>query len=135
MIKIRIDELATARGMTYRQLAQQSGLSESHLRRLRQGKVRFVRFTTLQRLVRALGVENMNDLLQLDLKHELKEHYTIPEVAKRFRVPMSTILDEIGRGELRGTMEQGYFTISRHAVADYVRRHTVPAPQPDAGDR
>jgi excisionase family DNA binding protein len=135
MIRLRINELAAARGMTYRALAQHSGLSERHLRRLRQGTVTHVGLHTMYRLCDALGVENVGDLIQLDREQELKECYTIAEVAELFKVPMDTIFNELGRGELHGTKVQGHVAISRQAVEDYVRRHTVPAPQPDAIDR
>jgi putative transcriptional regulator len=56
-IRIRLDEVLAARKRTAKQLAQQIGVSETHLSLFRSGKVRGVRFATLAKLCAALACE------------------------------------------------------------------------------
>jgi putative transcriptional regulator len=53
-IRITLDEVLAARKRTAKQLAQQIGVSETHLSLFRSGKVRGVRFGTLAKLCAAL---------------------------------------------------------------------------------
>lgn len=53
-IIITLDALLAKRGMTGKQLAQEIGLSETQLSLFRSGKVRGIRFATLDRLCRVL---------------------------------------------------------------------------------
>lgn len=64
-IRIRLDELLAARGTTARQLAEDIGVSETHLSLFRSGKVKGVRFSTLSKLCLALGCQPA-DLLAYD---------------------------------------------------------------------
>ena len=53
-IRITLDVLLAQRGMTGKQLARDVGLSETQLSLFRSGKVRGIRFATLERLCAAL---------------------------------------------------------------------------------
>ena len=54
-IRIMLDDVLARRGMTAKQLAEQIGVSQTHLSLFRTGKVRGVRFSTLSKLCLALG--------------------------------------------------------------------------------
>ncbi|MFY1831432.1 helix-turn-helix domain-containing protein [Myxococcus fulvus] len=56
-IRIMLDDVLARRGMTAKQLAEQIGVSQTHLSLFRTGKVRGVRFSTLSKLCLALGCE------------------------------------------------------------------------------
>jgi putative transcriptional regulator len=53
-IKITLDLVLAKRGMTGKQLSQEIGLSETQLSLFRSGKVRGIRFATLERLCAVL---------------------------------------------------------------------------------
>jgi len=53
-IRITLDEVLAARKRTAKQVAQQIGVSETHLSLFRSGKVRGARFATLAKLCAAL---------------------------------------------------------------------------------
>jgi putative transcriptional regulator len=53
-IRITLDAMLAARGMTAKQLASTIGVSETHLSLFRSGKVKGVRFDTLAKLCEAL---------------------------------------------------------------------------------
>lgn len=53
-IKVTLDSMLEKRGVTGKQLAQQVGLSETQMSLFRSGKVRGIRFSTLERLCLAL---------------------------------------------------------------------------------
>jgi putative transcriptional regulator len=56
-IRINLDAVLAARGMTAKQLAAQIGVSETHLSMFRSGKVKGVRFSTLDKLCVALACQ------------------------------------------------------------------------------
>ena len=56
-IRITLDELLAKRGMTAKHLAALVGVSETHLSMFRSGKVKGVRFSTLDKLCTALGCQ------------------------------------------------------------------------------
>jgi putative transcriptional regulator len=64
-IRITLDAVLAARGMTAKQLAARIGVSETHLSLFRSGKVKGVRFDTLSRLCEALECRP-GDLLDLN---------------------------------------------------------------------
>ncbi len=53
-VKVTLDSMLEKRGVTGKQLAQQVGLSETQMSLFRSGKVRGIRFSTLERLCLAL---------------------------------------------------------------------------------
>jgi putative transcriptional regulator len=63
-IRITLDAVLAARGMTAKQLAARIGVSETHLSLFRSGKVKGVRFDTLAKLCEALECRP-GDLLDL----------------------------------------------------------------------
>jgi len=65
-IRITLDEVLAARKRTAKQVAQQIGVSETHLSLFRSGKVRGVRFVTLAKLCAALECQP-GDLIAYDL--------------------------------------------------------------------
>jgi putative transcriptional regulator len=64
-IIITLDSLLAKRGMTGKQLAQEIGLSETQLSLFRSGKVRGIRFATLDRLCKVLDCRP-GDLIDCD---------------------------------------------------------------------
>ena len=64
-IRIKLDAVLAARSMKAKQLAEIIGVSETHLSLFRSGKVRGVRFSTLEKLCRALDCQP-GDLLVYD---------------------------------------------------------------------
>ena len=56
-IRITLDDVLARKGMKAKQLAEQIGVSQTHLSLFRSGKVRGVRFSTLSKLCAALGCE------------------------------------------------------------------------------
>lgn len=64
-IIITLDALLAKRGMTGKQLAQEIGLSETQLSLFRSGKVRGLRFATLDRLCKVLDCRP-GDLIDCD---------------------------------------------------------------------
>lgn len=62
-IRITLDAVLTRRGMTAKQLAALVGVSEVHLSMFRSGKVKGVRFSTLDKLCRALDCQPADLLL------------------------------------------------------------------------
>ncbi len=64
-IIITLDALLAERGMTGKQLAQEIGLSETQLSLFRSGKVRGIRFATLDRLCKVLDCRP-GDLIDCD---------------------------------------------------------------------
>ena len=64
-IIVRLDVLLAMRKMTSRELASRIGISEQNLSMLRSGKVRGVRFNTLEAICRELDCQP-GDLLEFD---------------------------------------------------------------------
>ncbi len=64
-IIITLDAVLAKRGMTGKQLAQEIGLSETQLSLFRSGKVRGIRFATLDRLCKVLECRP-GDLIDCD---------------------------------------------------------------------
>jgi putative transcriptional regulator len=64
-IRITLDDVLVREGMKAKQLAEQIGVSQTHLSLFRSGKVRGVRFSTLSKLCAALGCEP-GDLIKYD---------------------------------------------------------------------
>lgn len=64
-IIVTLDALLAKRGMTGKQLAQEIGLSETQLSLFRSGKVRGIRFATLDRLCKVLDCRP-GDLIDCD---------------------------------------------------------------------
>ena len=54
-VKITIDAVLRARGVTAKAIAEQIGISETQLSQFRSGKVRGLRFSTLAKLCYVLG--------------------------------------------------------------------------------
>ena len=63
MIIIRLDVVLALRKMKARQLAQEIGITEQNLSLLKSGKVKGIRFETLEKLCRALDCQP-GDLLE-----------------------------------------------------------------------
>ncbi|WP_394063527.1 helix-turn-helix domain-containing protein [Alcaligenes sp. WGS1538] len=63
MIIIRLDVVLALRKMKARQLAQEIGITEQNLSLLKSGKVKGIRFETLEKLCRALHCQP-GDLLE-----------------------------------------------------------------------
>ena len=68
-IVVRLDVMLAIRKMTSRELAARIGLSEQNLSLLRSGKVRGVRFNTLESICRELQCQP-GDLLEFDPQAE-----------------------------------------------------------------
>jgi putative transcriptional regulator len=64
-IRITLDAMLAARGLTAKQVAAQIGVSETHLSLFRSGKVKGVRFDTLAKLCAVLECRP-GDLLDFD---------------------------------------------------------------------
>lgn len=64
-IIVRLDVMLAMRKMTSRELASRIGISEQNLSMLRSGKVRGVRFNTLEAICRELDCQP-GDLLEFD---------------------------------------------------------------------
>lgn len=64
-IKICLDELLKARGMTSKELCAKVGITEANLSILRSGKAKGVRFHTINRICYYLDCQ-VGDLLQFD---------------------------------------------------------------------
>jgi putative transcriptional regulator len=64
-IIVRLDVMLARRKMTSRELAARIGISEQNLSLLRSGKVRGVRFATLEAICRELDCQP-GDLLEFD---------------------------------------------------------------------
>ncbi|MCP3165283.1 helix-turn-helix domain-containing protein [Myxococcus qinghaiensis] len=64
-IRITLDEVLARKGLKAKQLAEQIGVSQTHLSLFRSGKVKGVRFSTLSKLCMALGCAP-GDLIQYD---------------------------------------------------------------------
>lgn len=64
-IIITLDTMLAKRGMTGKQLAQEIGLSETQISLFRSGKVRGIRFATLDRLCKVLDCRP-GDLIDCD---------------------------------------------------------------------
>jgi transcriptional regulator with XRE-family HTH domain len=56
-VRLRLRELRMAKGLTQVELAERSGLQQSLISYLEAGKAQGVKFDTLERLARALGVD------------------------------------------------------------------------------
>lgn len=56
-IRIRLDEILAAKHIKAKQIATAIGVSETHLSLFRSGKVRGVRFSTLEKLCAALDCQ------------------------------------------------------------------------------
>lgn len=64
-IRITLDKVLTDRGMTARELIQSVGITEANMSLLRTGKVRGVRFQTLEKICEVLDCQPA-DLLVYD---------------------------------------------------------------------
>jgi putative transcriptional regulator len=64
-MRITLDEMLTKRGVTGKQLAKEIGLSETQMSLFRSGKVRGIRFSTLERLCDVLDCKP-GDLIDYD---------------------------------------------------------------------
>ncbi|NVJ24549.1 MULTISPECIES: helix-turn-helix domain-containing protein [Myxococcus] len=64
-IRITLDEVLARKGLKAKQLAEQIGVSQTHLSLFRSGKVKGVRFSTLSKLCMALECAP-GDLIQYD---------------------------------------------------------------------
>ncbi|MDG2319687.1 MAG: helix-turn-helix transcriptional regulator [Rhodospirillaceae bacterium] len=53
-IRITLDQVLSEQGMTARELAQEVGITEANMSLLRTGKVRGVRFSTLEKIYATL---------------------------------------------------------------------------------
>ncbi len=69
---IRLNELMTQRGLKPKEVAARTGISPRHLRRLRSGNVRYIRFDTVNKLTRGLDITSIGDLIAYD--PDAKEH-------------------------------------------------------------
>ncbi len=56
-IRVTLDQVLAERGMTARELAQEVGITEANMSLLRRGKVRGVRFQTLEKICEVLDCE------------------------------------------------------------------------------
>ena len=64
-VTITLDAMLARRGMTGKQLAAEIGLSETQLSLFRSGKVRGIRFSTLEKMCAALDCKP-GDLIDFD---------------------------------------------------------------------
>lgn len=64
-IRVRLDEILKARGMTSKELCAKVGITEANLSILRSGKARGVRFHTINRICYFLEC-SVGDLLEFD---------------------------------------------------------------------
>lgn len=64
-IRVRLDQLLDARGMTLTQLAEEVGMTLANLSILKTGKARAIRFSTLEALCRTLKCQP-GDLIAFD---------------------------------------------------------------------
>lgn len=68
-IRIHLDEILRARGMTSKELCAKVGITEANLSVLRSGKARGVRFGTINRICYYLACD-VGDILKFDGKLE-----------------------------------------------------------------
>lgn len=68
-IRVHLDEVLKARGMTSKELCAKVGITEANLSILRSGKARGVRFHTINKICYYLEC-NVGDLLKFDGKLE-----------------------------------------------------------------
>lgn len=71
-IRVQLDAVLHARGMTAKELCAKVGITEANLSILRSGKARGVRFGTLNRICYFLQCE-VGDILQFDGELEATE--------------------------------------------------------------
>ncbi|MBP3702085.1 MAG: helix-turn-helix transcriptional regulator [Lachnospiraceae bacterium] len=64
-IKVHLEEVLKARGMTSKELCAKVGLTEANLSILRSGKAKGVRFSTINRICYFLGCD-VGDILKFD---------------------------------------------------------------------
>lgn len=64
-IKVYLEEVLKARGMTSKELCAKVGLTEANLSILRSGKAKGVRFSTINRICYFLGCD-VGDILKFD---------------------------------------------------------------------
>lgn len=64
-VTVTLDRMLAKRGMTGKQLAETIGLSETQLSLFRSGKVKGIRFATLERMCEVLGCQP-GDLLRFE---------------------------------------------------------------------
>ncbi|MGT0250402.1 helix-turn-helix domain-containing protein [Burkholderia pyrrocinia] len=74
-ILVRLDVLLAERKMKSRELAQRIGISEPNLSLLKSGKVKGIRFDTLERICDALNCQP-GDLLEYRRDPEAESNYT-----------------------------------------------------------
>ena len=65
-IELRLDEVMADRGVSLNELADQVGITNVNLSRIKTGKVRAVRFSTLDALCEALGCQPGDILRHVD---------------------------------------------------------------------
>lgn len=68
-IRVHLEEVLKARGMTSKQLCALVGITEANLSILRSGKAKGVRFSTVNRICYFLGCD-VGDILKFDGKLE-----------------------------------------------------------------
>jgi putative transcriptional regulator len=68
-IVISLDKILVARGMTARELAQEVGITEANMSLLRTGKVKGVRFSSLEKICEILECQP-GDLLRYEAGEE-----------------------------------------------------------------
>lgn len=64
-IRVYLDELLKARGMTAKELCREVGITEANLSILRSGKARGIRFGTMNKICYYLGCD-VGDILKFD---------------------------------------------------------------------
>lgn len=64
-IRVYLDELLKARGMTAKELCGEVGITEANLSILRSGKARGIRFGTMNKICYYLGCD-VGDILKFD---------------------------------------------------------------------
>ena len=71
-IRVNLEEMLRQRGKTAKELCEQVGITEANMSLLRSGKVRGIRFGTLNRICFYLGC-NVGDLLFFDGELEAED--------------------------------------------------------------
>ena len=66
-MRIHLNELRRRRGMTWRELSERTGFSHASLTRWNNGRSKSIRFDQIDALCTALGVQDMNELLEPEI--------------------------------------------------------------------
>lgn len=72
MIRVYLDEVLRARGMTAKELCARVGITEANLSILRSGKARGVRFGTLDKICKHLACD-VGEILKHDMEGDYDE--------------------------------------------------------------